>query len=145
MLYIFDIDGTIADCTHRLHFIKKAPKDWREFFAACVNDTPIWDVIDLFHSLRRSSNQIVMATGRSDEVRLETERWLSKYLKHDGLYMRKQGDFRQDTEVKADLLAEIDAAWVHPDIGGIFEDRKQCVDMYRAKGYRVFQVAEGDF
>jgi hypothetical protein len=28
---------------------------------------------------------------------------------------------------------------------GVFEDRQQVVDMYRAKGLRVFQVADGKF
>jgi len=31
------------------------------------------------------------------------------------------------------------------EIGGVFEDRKQVVDMYRARGLRVFQVADGNF
>jgi hypothetical protein len=30
-------------------------------------------------------------------------------------------------------------------IGGVFEDRQQVVDMYRARGLRVFQVDKGHF
>jgi hypothetical protein len=30
---LVDIDGTLADCTHRLHHIQKQPKDWDAFFA----------------------------------------------------------------------------------------------------------------
>jgi hypothetical protein len=35
--YLFDLDGTLADCTHRLH----RRKHWRAFFAACTADSPI--------------------------------------------------------------------------------------------------------
>lgn len=30
---IFDIDGTLADCSHRLHWIQSKPKNWNAFFA----------------------------------------------------------------------------------------------------------------
>jgi hypothetical protein len=39
--YLFDFDGTLADCTHRLHHIKGSRKNWRAFFAACSKDGPI--------------------------------------------------------------------------------------------------------
>lgn len=35
-VYVFDIDGTLADLTHRLHHIQKQPKDWDAFFDACA-------------------------------------------------------------------------------------------------------------
>jgi hypothetical protein len=31
MIYIFDIDGTLADISHRLHFIQQESKDWKAF------------------------------------------------------------------------------------------------------------------
>ena len=30
-LFIFDIDGTLLDISHRLKHIKKTPKDWKAF------------------------------------------------------------------------------------------------------------------
>jgi hypothetical protein len=62
--------------------------------------------------------------------------------------MRKDGDHREDNEVKAELLDQITRHYSHLvgyTIGGVFEDRQQVVDMYRARGLRVFQVAKGDF
>jgi hypothetical protein len=66
-------------------------------------------------------------------------------IEFSGLYMRKAGDHREDCVVKAELLEQILLDWSNQDIGGVFEDRQQVVDMYRAKGLRVFQVAKGDF
>lgn len=39
--YIFDIDGTIADLSHRLPHIQKEPKDWDAFFGCVADDAPM--------------------------------------------------------------------------------------------------------
>ena len=38
---VFDIDGTLADCSQRLHHIQKSPPDWDSFFAETEKDEPI--------------------------------------------------------------------------------------------------------
>lgn len=147
MIYIFDLDGTLADITHRLHFIKNGSNNWREFFAACSNDMPIDSVCYLARTLYESGARIIIVTGRSDECEEATLDWLQKYkLPPSPVYMRKEGDHRPDHEVKAELLNQVIEDWLEDGpIAGIFEDRKQVVDMYRARGLRVFQVADGDF
>jgi hypothetical protein len=150
VIYIFDIDGTIADITHRLHFIKQDKPDWAAFFANCAYDKPIPDMIELAWKLAETS-EIICVSGRSDECRESTVAWLKLHkwpASSRKIYMRKAGDHRVDSIVKAELLDELIADWkvpTHFQIAGIFEDRKQVVDMYRSKGLRVFQVAEGNF
>lgn len=145
MIYIFDIDGTLADISHRLHFIQSKPSDWRGFFAACVDDLPIREVIDIAKLLYRCGAQILLVSGRSDEVRSETEKWLKDNgIYYECLYMRKAGDHREDHVVKAEILDGEIGGW-GIGVTAVFEDRKQVVDMYRAKGLRVFQVADGNF
>lgn len=144
-MYIFDIDGTIADCGHRLHYIQDKPKNWKAFYAACVNDAPIWPVINLLKDLQ-AKNSIVYSTGRSEECRLQTVAWLTELnLPSHSLYMRKQNDYREDFIVKEELLERIKEVYKTDPVQGIFEDRQQVVDMYRAKGLKVFQVADGKF
>jgi hydroxymethylpyrimidine pyrophosphatase-like HAD family hydrolase len=146
MIYIFDIDGTLADCSHRLHFIQQKPADWDSFFAACAADMPIPEVTAILRSLRLNGHTVVLSSGRSDAVRVQTQKWMRDLkIEFSGLYMRKAGDHREDCVVKAELLEQILLDWSNQDIGGVFEDRQQVVDMYRAKGLRVFQVAKGDF
>lgn len=150
MIYIFDIDGTLADISHRLHFIQQKPADWRGFFAACDKDQPIADVI-LTAQILAQNSELIYVTGRSDECREATVAWLKQHkcptwARH--VYMRKSGDHREDHLVKAELLEQLTADWRVPEcfkIAGVFEDRQQVVDMYRAKGLRVFQVADGNF
>ena len=146
MVYLCDIDGTLADITHRVRFLQEKPVNWKAFFAACPNDAPIPEVIEVVKSLNSFGNHVVMVTGRSDEVRNETERWLVEHgICFSAVFMRKAGDHREDTIVKAELLDEILKSVPLQSIGGVFEDRQQVVDMFRARGLRVFQVAPGNF
>lgn len=145
MIYLCDIDGTIADLSHRLHFIEQKPADWGSFFAACCADLPIPEVIEVIRALS-SRNSVIMVSGRSDECEEKTLEWLrDNAIPFTTIYMRKAGDHRQDNIVKAELLEEIREDWKEDSIAGVFEDRQQVVDMYRAQGLRVFQVAEGKF
>lgn len=145
MIYIFDIDGTLADCSHRLHFIKQKPADWNSFFSACVDDSPIPEVISVARALG-SFADIIMITGRSEQVRRETLDWLDEFkVPCQWPYIREEGDHREDSVVKAEHLAHLLTKTEMSELAGVFEDRKQVVEMYRAKGLRVFQVAEGNF
>ena len=153
---VFDIDGTLADLTHRLHFIRgTGSPDYRAFFKACVDDAPINEVIVINHALRsyqrhiedtanETSFAIVVASGRSDEVRAETAEWLSAhFVAYDALYMRKAGDTRSDVVIKQEILEQMRADGYEPSL--VFDDRQRVVDMWRENGIRVAQVAPGDF
>lgn len=47
MIYIFDLDGTVADLTHRLHFITGETKDWDGFHGACFGKR--WEHYSVLH------------------------------------------------------------------------------------------------
>ena len=111
-IIICDIDGTIADLNHRLHFIKNedgtkkrgAAADWKSFHAGCADDAPITDVIEIVKSLAVGRN-VFFVSGRNATARAETEQWIKKYFNFkwaDGcnLFMRKGHDFRPDTVVQ---------------------------------------------
>jgi phosphoglycolate phosphatase-like HAD superfamily hydrolase len=140
--YLFDIDGTIADCSHRVHHIEN--KDWRAFFAACGDDAPIPHIIELAQDLTSAGRVIVYVSGRSDECRRQTSIWLGRHeLPAGALYMRKAGDHRPDNLVKAELLDQVIADGFEPIMA--FDDRNQVVKMWRERGVPCAQVAEGDF
>lgn len=139
--YVFDLDGTIADCSHRLHHIEK--KDWRAFFADCDKDEPIRHIIDLVKQLWLNYS-IIYVSGRSDECRDLTLLWMSDNGLPDGpIYMRKAGDHRPDHIVKSELLDQLLADGFQPIMA--FDDRDQVVKMWRARGIPCAQVAEGNF
>lgn len=154
-LYIFDLDGTLANCAHRLCYINGETKNWRAFFEACADDRPIHSTIATLKALRRSGAEIRIWTGRSDEVRVLTLEWLHRHgcmrslwnplRRASELRMRKAGDHRPDHELKLEWLnAEIDW-WGGEYITAVFEDRARVVQMWREAGVPCYQVAPGDF
>ena len=48
---IFDIDGVLADCSHRLHYLKD--KNYDNFYSdeEIMKDKPIHDIMDIFVGL----------------------------------------------------------------------------------------------
>jgi phosphoglycolate phosphatase-like HAD superfamily hydrolase len=146
-LYIFDLDGTLADLSHRRHFLDK--KDWRGFFAACDKDAPIQNVIDTAVALWHAGNEVWIFSGRSDECQDKTIQWLydntwlgAKTI--ENITMRRAGDTRPDDIVKRefyDNMLEEDKQ----RLVAIFDDRDRVVNMWRSLGLTCFQVAPGNF
>jgi phosphoglycolate phosphatase-like HAD superfamily hydrolase len=136
---IFDIDGTIADLTHRLHYITTKPKNWPAFNKAISNDKPIWQVIEVLFSLKNDGWGIILCSGRSEDSRQDTIDWLVDYGiwdKVSGLYMRKSKDYRSDDIIKEELLNQILKDGYNPLM--VFDDRKRVVEMWRRRGLFVF-------
>lgn len=142
--YIFDIDGTIADLTHRRKWIETKPKNWKAFEAGMSDDKPMWHVIGALKALKKAGYCIVLCSGRGEQNRSVTEKWLFEYdITYDDLYMRAKGDYRADDIVKEELLDRILADGWNPLM--VFDDRQRVVDMWRRRGIPCAQVAEGDF
>ena len=136
---IFDIDGTIADLTHRLHYVTTKPKNWPAFNKAISNDVPIWQVIEILFSLKNDGWRIILCSGRSEDSRQDTIDWLIDYGiwdKVESLYMRKSKDYRADNIIKEELLDQILIDGFVPVL--VFDDRKRVVDMWRRRGLFVF-------
>lgn len=149
--YIFDLDGTLADITHRRWIIedKDDKQRWRRFYAACDKDSPNQPVIDLMHALRLT-HDVRIWSGRSDEVRDKTVKWLADNTRltsfeiDDILTMRREGDYTPDDVLKKSWLDELSDT-ERRLLCGCFDDRDRIVKMYRENGVACFQVADGDF
>lgn len=148
-LYIFDLDGTLALNEHRQHHLedKKDPDRWRKFFAACSDDLPNMPVITTLHRLMLTS-EIWIWSGRSDEVRQETIRWIVGHtllMSHDvKLWMREKGDHTPDEVLKGQWFDEMSPEDKRRLVA-VFDDRDKVVAMWRSKGIACFQVAPGSF
>lgn len=140
---IVDLDGTVCDIEHRLHYITTDdPQDWDAFFLACSEDKPNWPVIEAVQALHRGCFNIVICTGRSKIAEQDTREWLARYgISYSELYMRGQHDRRPDYVIKQQWLDDIGA----DNVLFTFEDRQSVVDMWRENGVSCFQVAPGDF
>lgn len=169
-LYIFDLDGTLADLKHRRHFVERPvhkcqncmvnfdqPRcqfcgfwhpfkpNWDAFHAACVDDTPIDAIIDVLACVRHNESDVWIWSGRMSTVSAETFRWLQDHhIRFDQLKMRPAGDYTPDDQLKE--------SWLHamsPEdrarLVMVFDDRQRVVDMWRRNGVVCAQVAPGDF
>jgi hypothetical protein len=149
-LYIFDIDGTLADPTHRLPLLLNGcgPDRWRQFYAACGDDKPIMPTIITMHGLITAGADVWLFSGRSDEVRDKTIQWLQQHVRWTGnpaeLVMRRQGDYRADHIVKKEFYDRM-LLDDRERLIAIFDDRQQVVDMWRRQGITCYQVADGKF
>lgn len=147
MLFLCDIDGTVADVRHRRPFVSEKPKNWRAFNAAAAHDTPMDDVISVVSILRVAGHDVVLCSGRDETMRELTVDWLKKHapvMADAPLYMRAAKDNRRDDIVKGELLDQIIKDFgVTPTMA--FDDRNQVVAMWRSRGITCAQVAEGDF
>ena len=133
--YLVDIDGTVAI---------KGDRDIYDGTKAHL-DTVNVNVADIIWNLSDLGHRIIYMSGRSDEHREVTHRWLvANHLPPvEALYMRSAGDHRKDSVVKHELFNK----HVRHDynVRGAFDDRNQVVEMWRAIGLTVFQVADGNF
>jgi hypothetical protein len=132
-MIIFDLDGTLANCEHRRHFVDpeknhdyildcrpdgfprylhkktgyKFKPDFQAFNEACDKDEPIMPVIFQCRHNFHSGNQVQIWSGRCESVREKTEEWLEKYsVYHAVLKMRPIGDNTPDDQLKERWLDE---------------------------------------
>lgn len=146
MTYIFDIDGTVADCEHRMHFIATKPKNYDAFYAGVVHDTPMVPMCRIVRELFDAGQKIVFCTGRPEKTRHDSAVWLSRFAYpvfnaiHVPIYMRPDNDFRRDDIVKSELLDRIIADGHEPKI--VFDDRPRVCEMFKKRGLLVCRVGD---
>lgn len=143
-LWIFDIDGTLANNEQRIKFLKGETKDWRSFFADQQNDEPYEAVVELLRTLSNCGDRCIIITGRDEEHREESLKWLDanygyKLFPAIDLIMRPRGEREDDDTLKLKLLD----VWMKDNPGyrvmGVFEDRHRVIDAWRDAGIYVFE------
>jgi hypothetical protein len=144
-LFVFDIDGTLANIEHRREHVQNGRRNWKRFNEKMVDDTPYDDIVFLARTFSALGHPVVIASGRGEEDREKTENWLHAYsVQYLKLYMRPAKDNRKDSIIKREILDDIRKDFgVDPFM--VFDDRNQVVDMWRENGIRCCQVAPGNF
>ena len=141
-IVIFDIDGTLADVSERIHHVRKKPKNWPAFFEGMAQDKAIHSMVRLCNILYASGIRIVLCSGRNEEHRAQTIEWLAgQGVNYHDLLLRRSNDRRSDTEVKRELLATLNKS----KILFVVEDRSRVVEMWRSEGLVCLQCAPGEF
>lgn len=141
---IFDLDGTLSNGNHRLHLLPKKDlhltESWTAFNMEAGGDAPITDTIRVMEAMRAAGFIVIILTGRSDETREITEKWLVQNgaSHYDLLIMRSASDNRKDTVIKEEILRKIGierivAAW---------DDSPTVIAHFRSLGITTYQVCD---
>lgn len=107
---------------------------------AAGGDAPITDTIRVMKAMRAAGFIVIILTGRSDEAREITEKWLVQNgaSHYDLLIMRSASDNRKDTVIKEEILRKIGierivAAW---------DDSPTVIAHFRSLGITTYQVCD---
>lgn len=142
-LVLVDMDGTLADVTHRLHHVRGGGrrKNWKRFFEEMVKDRPN-EIIAKWVRQLEPEYAVIIVSGRPANYARHTIEWLERYrIPFSGLLMRREGDFRADYIVKKEILDKLPKE----RIAFVIDDRASVCDMWRTSGLSCYQIAEGDF
>lgn len=134
--FIVDIDGTVALKGDR------HPYD----MTTVSQDAPNEPVLQVARALWLMGANLIYLSGRFEAARADTIEWLLKHgsPQWSALYMRPDGDFRKDSELKKEFYYNhIEPTY---DVLCVLDDRDQVVRMWREElKLCCLQVAYGDF
>jgi predicted kinase len=142
---IFDLDGTLFNCEHRLHHLEGEQKDWDSFFGEMHLDTVIEPVAMLARLVHESDCAVLFVTARPNEHDYENvtaDICAANNLFYTRLYMRRGGDFRRDDLVKADILKQILDDGFEPILA--IDDKSNITEMWRSFGIVALQCASDE-
>jgi predicted kinase len=169
---IVDVDGTLSDPTHRLHFVKSKiehhsecpnlapikdnkctycgatrPKaNWPKFFAEAKNDPPKKPIVDLVGCLADACYEIIIVSGRPiDRCGIITEEWLDALDSSASTYSHLF--MRNGGDFRPDDVVKEEILSFLPKqrIAFVLDDRDRVVEMWRRNGLTCLQVNKGDF
>lgn len=151
---VFDIDGVLADCSHRLKYIQGKDKDYEKFYSdeEIMKDKIIEagrKIVDMLYNLYTMEDfyrptefygKIILLTGRSEICEETTRIWVSKNIFKDlslySIIMRPKNDWRPAHEVKESLIEK------HIGFENIlfaFDDDDQVNEMYKKHGVMCYK------
>ena len=133
---ICDLDGTLSLLNGR------NPYD----ASTCDEDLLNEPVAKTIRALQDKGSKIIFVSGRSDEYKEPTVRFLEKHVSDIDyeLFMRVKGDSRKDSILKREIYEENIRSRYYVEM--VIDDRPQVVRMWRHEvGFTVFQLNDREF
>lgn len=143
-LFVIDIDGTLANASHRMHYVECAQPDWGSFVSdeALRLDTAQPHARAVLNKFRKHGYMLCFLTGRRDTSRTVTESWLKEHMDWAGpraepVFMRPPEFSNTHASVyKRKQLENVFAHFGLPDHHTVifFDDDPFVARMYREFG-----------
>ena len=162
MLYVFDLDMTLADNSLRVkkYLVDPEKKDYDGYYGHGVrDDKPIMPMMNLFEQLINGYDEVQVWTSRRETSFADTEWWFRQYIDIPGFELLRGDDMYTNNVFNIGFKMrphpsrgtklpdyELKKQWLalrKPDL--VFDDRQRVVDMYRSHGVIVCQPSPGDF
>ena len=125
---IFDVDGVLADATHRQYLVTGNRRNWDMFFELCSKD-PLIEPTATVARLIDPNLTVILLTARPSWVAPETLGWLERHgVRWDLLIMREHGDYSMARDFKEFTVAELRTFGFDPELA--FEDDMRNVHMF---------------
>ncbi len=158
-VFLVDLDGVMADWSHRLPLIHQEQPDWEAFYAAMPADPVIPAGCVLFNFLVTQSQIIGHAiaagnvhgaevpfvdvvTCRPERTRQVTMEWFTA----NGLLAPRHMHMREDMDTRPHHIIKLDMYRQHYDgkeeVLVLFEDNTDTIKAFRDIGITVYQVCE---
>ncbi|MCY3926166.1 MAG: hypothetical protein OXG52_11800 [bacterium] len=137
-----DIDGVLADASHRQWHLDGAVRDWNGFFDAAADDSLLAGRAELVAGLG-AELQVVLLTARPFRLRELTLDWIRRHgLRWDLLALRGPAqDMTHAVRFKRGALARLRSFGFVPAFA--LEDDPRIVEMYAAESLPCVYVHSG--
>lgn len=143
-MYVFDLEGTLSDCRHRLHLLPSKEEkikcnrqyDAYEKFHSKFMDDPVRENILRLYNICAAKGRIIILTGMMEKNVRRAEKWLyNNKIRYDELIMRRENDFSTSPEYK---LRELRYSRHRATM--VFDDRVDVVDHLLTHGIPAIVV-----
>lgn len=137
---MIDLDGTLANIDHRLHFVTGEKKNYDAFYGAVSGDT-VNDWCRLTMALfEKQGFKVIIVSARRQNTEETTRYWLAENnVKYSRLeLLRPDGDSTPDQELKRAWLKSYGAERVI----FVVDDREKVCRMWREEGLTVLRCSD---
>lgn len=147
---ICDIDSTISDCSHRLHFLKEYPPNWNKFLSPqeVIKDIKVESAEKPLYHLMTTSPYFYFLTSRQEYLRNTTNLWLQKEYgivlpKQENLIMRPTGQESPASEHKIKSFEKLIKSKIPMNLPiFVFDDDLYTLARFRSIGALTFKAPE---
>jgi len=137
MFVVLDLDQTLSDNTHRAHFLTETPQNWDKFLSPdlVIKDAVIDGVERVLTHFQELKYDLVILTGRNEDLRDVTMRWLLEKLNlaipDTHLLMRSPGNMLNAAEYKKEQLLNFRQGLENRDNGFLLidDDVETCLGL----------------
>lgn len=136
-----DIDGVLADATHRQHLLASRWRDWDAFFEAAGRDGLLAQQAVLLDTIGQD-HVIALVTARPAWIATLTQGWLTEHdVRWDVLIMRSNADFRRSSEMKTAAVWQLRQRGLEPVLA--LDDDARNVAAYARLGIPCVYIHSG--